>query len=1097
MAVDAGYVASQQKRYTDAITANNKDLIGRLEADAKRVGYTLTKPKPAPAPKPTPAPTNTATKAGSALGNIAKAIVPSALDNAIAKAKLEPIVQAANNQTVAQPKPATTTPSPTLDAFVSASQNTQAKPAFNMFTTPVAPSTPTVTAPVTTATPFYNPTPVSTQTTLEKQAGILPTPTPTPTIEAYKAVAPTPVVAPTPTYQDFKKETPQSVVSPIVQAQNMAVNPPAVTPVANQTIAEIIPEVKTVSPIALGAGPITQEKVNEIINTPITDQQAILIQNKIKTGEAPTVFEAFKQAVAESPTPVVVPEVKPVVSVTPEVKAETQAPVVVPEVKAEAPVATAPTKASVRKQLISQPLTFENYKTFLDNISEGEQLSPEETSYLQNMRNEIYKNKDMLEKEMMRTQDVIMERERQGLGIDSQQAYFTKLLSEMKKFEQPIVRATALPEGVPTLTQEGAGLAATVPTAIADVIKQETGQEAPQLTKKAEEIRATALPEDVPTVLPKEEAPTATAIDKPTETKLPEGSTVAVITKPDGSQVDGYVLNGQTFYKDGTRIATGDRVTINGKTYEMGADGKGIDLQKKATDDFLANPNAETWDAFNKSGIGLENLTPEQRKIVEDYRNLTKTNVEENLKEQKRIEDKIMDMKAQELDTTAQERYLSLIRGAYDKLVSGAGVQGQPLTPEQAAIQDRELKSAYERAVAEVDRQNAGQTADLKTQAELATKAFELSKDQQKTVFKEALQNLKDNSFIEQMKTGQAFANRGLLNSGMFTDALVRLGMSANQKIADVASKQLGNLAQQEAKYQATIKTIQDKQQRIVDGREADIEKAFKAIQKDQQTAVKTSQDAFIEQAKILYNTVKTLSSEGMDTQKLNALYADGLQRGDFSGMIQYMGTQDMGLSTKGALDVAKTSKVYADQTGTIWINGKQLKDSKGNPVQSFDAVLAAQKVATDRARITQDAKNIQSKLSSAQSIATMKTALEQLKLEKNMTFKYDSLQKNAIEKNMGNVLELIKQGDRQFQTNIKELPNIENDALKTKLIEEVSSWASTRSSYIDMLESNKGQIEDLINSSGGNIDLTTKNNNVFFNPNQAQSWLGTWKSAK
>lgn len=1005
MAVDAGYIASQQKRYTDALKSNDAGLVGRLEADAKRVGYTLTKPKPTPAPAPKPTPASTATKAGSVLGSIGKSAVSSVLDNAVAKAKLEPMVQAANNQTVAQPKP-TTTSAPTLDAFVSASQNTQAKPAFDMFTKPVAPvttsapvaPTPAVT-PVATA-PFYNPTPVSTQTTLEKQAGILPTPTPT--IEAYKAVAPTP----TPTY------TPSILSQPQTQLEKEA-------------------GIVSMTPLASGKQ-LTQGALSGIA-------QGI----EEATGQPSNLQEAFNKAT----------------TTTPEVKTETQAPVT-PEVKTEAvtPAGTAPTKASVRKQLISQPLTFENYKTFLDNISEGEQLSPEETSYLQNMRNEIYKDKGMLEKEMARTQDVIMERERQGLGIDSQQAYFTKLLSEMKKFEEPTVRATALPE-------------------------------------------------DVPTALPKEEEPTTTAIEKPTETKLPEGSTVTVITKPDGSQVDGYVLNGQTFYKDGTRIATGDRVTINGKTYEMGADGKGIDLQKKATDDFLANPTAETWDAFNKSNPRLEDLTPEQLKIVEDYRNLTKTNVEENLKEQKRIEDKIMDMKAQELDTTAQERYLSLIRGAYDQLVSGKGVQGQPLTQEQKDLQDRELKSAYERAVAEVDRQNAGQIADLKTQAELATKALTATVGQQKELFNQAVRQIRDNSFIEQMKAGQSFANRGLLNSGMLTDALVRLNMSADQKITDTASKQIASVAKLEDKYQTTMKSIQDKQQRIVDGREADIEQAFKAIQKDQQTAVKTSQDAFIEQAKVLYNTVKTLSAEGMNTQKLNSLYADGLQRGDFSGMIQYMGTQDMGLSTKGALDVAKASKIYADQTGVVYMNGKPLTDPKtGKPISTVDAQIAAQKLQLDQNKIEQEAANIRAKIGSTENIASVKLGLEKLKLESKINLEYAKLEKAASEKGMDGILTMIKQGDNTYETNMKAATSLADDekakVVKEQAFKDAVLWATERKRLVETLNASRSQLENIINQSTGKEPAQSSTNSVptgsfLVNPQKANDWFNTWKSAK
>jgi hypothetical protein len=46
------YAGGQQKRYDQAYASGDTDLIGRLEADSKRVGYSLNVPKPLGPPKP-------------------------------------------------------------------------------------------------------------------------------------------------------------------------------------------------------------------------------------------------------------------------------------------------------------------------------------------------------------------------------------------------------------------------------------------------------------------------------------------------------------------------------------------------------------------------------------------------------------------------------------------------------------------------------------------------------------------------------------------------------------------------------------------------------------------------------------------------------------------------------------------------------------------------------------------------------------------------------------------------------------------------------------------------------------------------------------
>ena len=785
MAVDSGYIASQQKRYTDALKSNDAGLVGRLEADAKRVGYTLTKPKPTPTPAPKPTPASTATKAGSVLGSVGKSAVSSVLDNAVAKAKLEPMVQAANNQTVAQPKPATTSV-PNLDAFVAASQNTQPKPAFDMFTKPVAPVTTSapVATPVTTATPFYNPTPVTTQTTLEKQAGILPTPTPT--IEAYKAVAPTP----TPTY------TPSVLAQPQTQLEKEA-------------------GIVSMTPLASGKQ-LTQGAVSGIA-------QGI----EEATGQPSGLQEAFNKAT----------------TATPEVKIETQAPVVTPEVKAEA-------------------------------------VSP---------------------------------------------------------------------------------------------------------------------------------------------------ATFTTITKPDGSQVEGYVLNGQTFYKDGTRIATGDRVTINGKTYEMGADGKGIDLQKKAVDNFLANPSAETWDAFNKSGIGLENLTPEQRKIVEDYRTKTQTDQQAYQQEVKRIEDKIIDNTAKGLDTSSQERYLANLRAAFEEnirqqkeydaygkqlvggilegITSGAELgTGTQLTPETSQLMQygqknqlstptfqpttqqqtpsfEDMRSAFRATASEqVDKQLAQENKALDLQIKQAMESRDFGVAEQLRAYKTAINQVNDQSFLSGLQQMQQYANRGLLGSGLSEDAMTRLGISRNQQLTQVAQDQQAKIAQLGMDYQQTLDRINLAKDKLRSGRAQNVDELTRQLISDQQDAdkykaeiLKTEADRKKAEAQQIFDYVNLLAKEsGYDMTP----FVPFALAGDAKGLVQAMQqTGNLQLSTAGRelesrireneaqaksaasgqiADKARASQIWSDINGYISDeNGKPiLKNGKVQP--TYGAQMEAQKIAIDRQKAAQ-----------------------------------------------------------------------------------------------------------------------------------------------
>ena len=77
---------------------------------------------------------------------------------------------------------------------------------------------------------------------------------------------------------------------------------------------------------------------------------------------------------------------------------------------------------------------------------------------------------------------------------------------------------------------------------------------------------------------------------KPLETKqsFPTGSSPTTIKKQNGELVEGYVLDGKSYYPDGTRIQTGDQVIVNGKLYEMGTDGRGFEVNQEVKPDMQA-----------------------------------------------------------------------------------------------------------------------------------------------------------------------------------------------------------------------------------------------------------------------------------------------------------------------------------------------------------------------------------------------------------------------------------------------------------------------------------------------------------------------------
>jgi hypothetical protein len=1023
MAVTAGYIASQQKRYNDAIKANDKDLIGRLEADAKRANYTLTRPStPAKAVTPTPAKT-VAPSPTQAVTPKATTPSPQSLGSSLSdtvKSSIKEQVNSIMSATDAGNKNMTTEQKQNLfvpEVFTPKVQTqTQSQPslaeAFNKLQTPTStysssvaqgvytPSTP---APVQTVAPtslpsnsIFNTIPASVPTSVSK----------------VETPAPMQVTTPAPTRPSLEQEAGQLSYTPTLDVFKQAATPKYTTDVLTAPQTELE---KQAGLPAYTPTPITP--VAQPTQTPL-EQEAGITGTYTPPAVVPQVptykdfVEANKQSVVVPTDRVETPTLTPTVE-TPKVEEQ-------PIVKA---TATVPTGAEVRKGIVGKPFSYPDYVNFVDSIASGEQLTPDEELYAQNARNEIFKSKDLIQQEMNRAQNKIMALKAQNLNADGQEKYYTTLATRLAELEKPV--STAIPEDVQNI-MAGKDLAQEAVSGIVKGIEEGTGK---QLGTDSSLVNA-----------------------------FPEG-----------------------------------------------------ERQKEiALDTFLKNPNDQTWNSLQESKPDLATLTPDQKQAVDDFRDQKLSTPEGVQSEMDRAENVIMDMKADGLDTTAQERYMAKLKETYDSLVSGAGVQGQPLTVEQAEIQRQELKSAYERAIAEVDRANKAQTADLQAQGELATKAYEIGVKEQRQLFKEAMNNLKDNSFVEQLKAGQTFANRGLLNSGMFTDALVRLGMSANQKISDIVAKQITNLAGQEQKYQSTMQSIKDKQQRIVDGREADIEKAFKAIQKDTQTAVKTSQDAFIEQAKILYNTVKTLSSEGMNTQELNALFADGLQRGSFAGMIQYMGTQQMPLSTKGALDVARADKVYADQTGAVYVGGKPLLDPKGQAVQTMDARIAAQKIQLQQNKIAQDSANIRAKIGSNLSSAKLKVALEELKLEKKIGLEYDKLTQKAAEKNMQSVLDMIKQGDRDYIANMNVAVSLAQDekakVAKEKAYEAATAWAATRNQLESTLNMSKEQIENLVNSYGGSTvnmspTQTTQTgggaSNFFIDQNQARNWLNTWMPGK
>jgi len=289
MAVTAGYIASQQKRYNDAIKANDKDLIGRLEADAKRASYALTKPSaPAKAVAPTPS-VKTPKALGASLADVAKSAIASTVDKlktdaATANAKLATSAPTAPTPTLevfknaVTPTPTVTPVTPLTQPTVKAPTSTYSSSVAQGIYTPLTPTPVQTVAPVApkveTPAPMQVTTPAPTRPSLEQEVGQLPyTPTPTAT--------PTP----RPMYQDFVRANKVSAVLPV---SNPVVEAPKSTPLPQTSIFNIAP----VAPVAPKVEPAlpTYPKIAPTANT-----QTSLEKEAGQLSYTPT-LDIFKQA---------------------------------------------------------------------------------------------------------------------------------------------------------------------------------------------------------------------------------------------------------------------------------------------------------------------------------------------------------------------------------------------------------------------------------------------------------------------------------------------------------------------------------------------------------------------------------------------------------------------------------------------------------------------------------------------------------------------------------------------------------------------------------------------------------------------------------
>lgn len=275
---------------------------------------------------------------------------------------------------------------------------------------------------------------------------------------------------------------------------------------------------------------------------------------------------------------------------------------------------------------------------------------------------------------------------------------------------------------------------------------------------------------------------------------------------------------------------------------------------------------------------------------------------------------------------------------------SAITTQPQATVPEQTNLQ---------KATAEVERQIAEQNKALDLQMKQAEGARDLSLQSQKDAYAKALRDMRDQAFGQQRQAMQQYAGRGLLSSGIFQDAMIRLGMSISQNVRDMDIKRQAEIGQTMTNFNDALDKINLKREELQSGKAKNVQDLTKQMndadaeaQKAINDAKKLEKDSQDTMFKVASDMLQTLASQG----QVNIMpYIPYLISGNLNGLAQQMyNTKDNpALSVAGQQTLMKMAesqqtinsmetditrnKALAAET---WSKIKGvITDEKGNPI--------------------------------------------------------------------------------------------------------------------------------------------------------------------
>jgi hypothetical protein len=372
-------------------------------------------------------------------------------------------------------------------------------------------------------------------------------------------------------------------------------------------------------------------------------------------------------------------------------------------------------------------------------------------------------------------------------------------------------------------------------------------------------------------------------------------------------------------------------------------------------------------------------------------------------------------------------------------------------------------------AASVVDKQIADANRQIDLQTEEALRNRDLQTAQNLQAYKRAINEMRDTGFMQNQQLLQQMANRGMLTSGIAADAQTRLQMSMNQNIRDIAVKNQESQDKINADYKTAFDKLVQRREELASGRQESIDKIVKGIEADNREIQKLDLDykkLQMEENKTLLNNaqdvLKRYADQGYDTTSFERY----LVAGDVRGLAQVMAQsnipqlsligKDMAAkidetnsqiilnkrnAERAAMDTKQTlsqiDKQRSDTTGYIFMNGVMVKDSKGAPIRTSEAILNDRKMtdAEKRTAIAQtNAATARAKASQATSTKTTATTVPKpMSQSQQLNFLQDTISTLVIPKfeetldAYGDTVR-VKVGEELNPSNVKDFKEIMAD---------------------------------------------------------------------